>query len=1030
MRATFFDHLRRRSKAIFFSVAVLTLAGGASFLYMPVSLFPDVTFPRIVILADNGEQPAERMMIEVTKPLEEAAGAVPGVTYVRSRTGRGSTEISVGLEWGSDVVQKLQYLQGLIGNIRNTLPPGAEVRAEQMTVSVFPILGFSLTSESVDPVELRDIALYQIRPALLRVRGIARVEVLGGETREYRVAVSPEKLAAYGLTLTDVSDAVAATNRLGGSGLVEDNFQLYLSLVSGLTMSAREIDSVVVAVRHGVPVLVRDLARVEPASADRFIRTTADGRDAVLINVLKQPGGSTVEIGKDVAAAFEGLSIPNGVRIGNFYDQGDFIGRSIRSTVESIIVGILLAMVVLIVVLRSWRVGLVIIVVVPATVATTILCLRAVGLSINIMTLGGIAAAVGLIIDDAIVVIENIFARLSEAPGGEATVARFNAAAGTSLREMMPAILGSTASTIVIHIPLAFLGGITGSFFASLSVTMVFAMLISFVLSVTLAPLLASVILTDRDVRYEVARELRTSRFDGWYAGAMKRALRWKVVVIPGALAIIAATMLLYDRIGSDFMPEMDEGTFVLDYTTPAGTSLPETDSILAKIEGVLLAVPEVDGYSRRTGAEMGFFLTEPNSGDFLVKLKRERSRGIEEVIDEVREGVAAIEPRVRIEFGQLMMDVIGDLTNNPSPVEIKLFYSRTEPPVGEADRIARLIETVPGVVDVFDGVIISGPSFIVRVDPYRAARAGFTVARVQGELEKVISGEVSTSVQRGEKLVGIRVRYPSEYRTDLSKIERLSLVNSEGVAVPLAGFARFERTQGLAEISRDGLRQVVAVTARITGRDLGSTVEDIKKKLSAEYTVPKGMELQYGGVYQTQQESFRGLVGVSLSAVLLVFIVLLFEFGEFAVPVSIFLINVLSLLGVAAALWLTGVTLNISSFVGLIMIIGIVAENAIFVLHGARILHRRGMDPESAILEATLSRKRPILMTTIAAVLALLPLAVGIEAGGQMQRPLAIAVIGGFALSSILLFFALPLVYSLFRGGRGEPSTAGTAEP
>jgi CzcA family heavy metal efflux pump len=1012
-----FEYVRRHSKAILFTLAMFALSGIALTWVMPVSLFPDVTFPRIVVLADNGEQPVERMMIEVTKPLEEVASSVPGVRTVRSSTGRGSTEISIGLDWGSNVQQTLQMLQGRISNIRNELPATASVQAEQMFVAVFPIHAYNLTSDKLSLVELRDIALYQIRPALLRVKGVAKVEVTGGDMREFLVTLSAAKLAAYHVNPDQVSEAITKTNVITSSGLIENNYQLYLSLTSSLVKSISDLESIVVAIQNGVPIRVSDVATVKPSVADRYIRTTAHGRDAVLISIIKQPTGSTVQIGRDVDEAVAKLTLPPEVIFENCYDQGDFISRSIAGTRDSILIGVVLAMTVLVVFLRSWRVTLVIALVVPATIATTIVCIYAVGLTINIMTLGGIAAAVGLIIDDSIVVIENIFKQYAQRKRREESQGEAMADASShSLRFMMPAIIGSTASTIVIHIPLAFLGGVTGAFFASLSITMVCAMLISFLFSITLAPLLGSLILRESDFVKEMEKEHRPSRTAEWYGRICATLVRHRLMFIPAAAALILITYTLYERIGSGFMPEMDEGTFVLDYKTPAGTSLTETNRMLVKVEHILMAVPEVDTYARRTGTELGFFMTEPNTGDFLVKLKKDRTRTIEEIISEVRSRVTSSEPSMEIEFVQIMMDVIGDLSNEPSPVEIKLFGEDQELLQAKAKEVASLIETVPGVVDIFDGIVISGPSFVVDIDPARTWQAGFNPSDVHEQLETIIRGRTESNIQKGEKLIGIRVRYPDIYRTDVDKIEGLQLINANNVPIPLRSIATFRKTVGQSEIRREGLRQYIAVTARTSGRDLGSTMAEIKKKLAAHLVLPRGVTYDFGGIYQTQQESFIGLFLVALAAFMLVFVVLLFEFGEFAVPFSIFVINVLSLFGVFSALWLSGVTFNISSFVGVIMIIGIVAENAIFVLHAVKAFQAEGLTLDEAIVKAGQVRARPILMTTLAAVFALLPLALGIGAGAQMQQSLAIAVIGGFSVSSLLLFFGLPMVYRLFR--------------
>ncbi len=1012
----FFQFVVRHARAFLFTTIVLSLSGIVMMLNLPVSLFPDVTFPRIVILADNGEEPSERMMVEVTKPLEEVASSIPGVRVVRSITGRGSTEISVGLDWGTNVQQTLQLLQGRISNRRNDLPASASIRAEQMTVSVFPVHGYSLTSDSIDQVTLRDIAMYQIRPALLRVKDVARVEVEGGDTREFRVTVDPAKLAAHRINARQVAEAIRTTNLVSSSGLLDEDYRLYLSLVSGVLQSIDDINRVVVAVHNGIPVYVADVAVVTPSVADRYIRTTARGRDAVLINILKQPTGSTVRIAEGVRSAVAGLHLPAGVHFENYYDQGDFIAGAINGTRDSILIGIVLAMGVLLVFLRSWRMMLVIALVVPATIAITFACLSAIGLTINIMTLGGIAAAVGLIIDDSIVVIENIFTNVVRRRAeGTSTVE----AIGGSLHGLMPAIVGSTASTIVIHIPLAFLGGVTGAFFASLSITMVLAMLISCFLSVSLAPLLAARVLRERDLEREVLREERLLQRSAWYDRLVRTLMRHRWWTIAGMLALLAVSVLLYESIGSSFMPQMDEGTFVLDYASPPGTSLGETGRLLRHVEEILMSIPEVEAYSRRTGTQLGFFLTEPNTGDYLVKLRKNRTRGIEEVIAEARERIEASEPALRVEFGQMMMDVIGDLTNNPSPIEIKLFGNDETLLKMKAAEVKSLIENVRGVVDAFDGIVIAGPSLVVRVDPYRSAREGLTTADIQEETEVAMRGSAETSIQKYEKLIPVRVRYPDVYRSDARKIEDLQIVTPAGAIVPLRTLATVERTGGQAEVDREGLRRMVAVTARIEGRDLGRTVDDIKALLSSRFVLPQGMTMDFGGVYQTQQESFRGLLFVALAAVLLVFLVLLYEFGEFAVPLSVLMIGILSLSGVFGALRLTGMTLNISSFVGLIMVIGIVAENAIFLMHTAARLKNDGMAEEDALVRAGMVRARPILMTTLAAVLALLPLSLGIGGGAQMQQPLAIAVIGGFSVSSLLLFFALPVVYHLLHGRR-----------
>ena len=1017
--------LGRHAKAFLFLTMVVALSGMALLRLMPVSLFPDITFPRITILADNGEQPVERMMVEVTKPLEEVASSLPGVREVRSVTGRGSTEISLFLEWHSNIQQSLQILQGKISDIRNTLPPTASVQAEQMTVSVFPVMGYSLASPKRNLVELRDIALYQVRPALLRVPGVAKVEITGGKTREYLIACDPGKLQSYGITAAQVSDAISKSNQVTAFGLMENNYQIYLSLASENMRDLEDLGKAIVAVKNGVPIPVSAVAEVKTSVRDELIHTTAQGGEAVLITVLKQPQGSTVSVGKEIAARFSGLKLPPDVKVETFYDQGDFIRNSISSTQDSILIGVGLAMVVLFLFLRSWRVTLVVALVVPCTLAATFACLHAFGQTVNIMTLGGIAAAVGLLIDDSIVVLENIFFHMGHGDAGEAVSTEgFRKAADLSLKEMFAPILGSTATTLVIHIPLAFLGGLTGSFFAPLSITMVIALSLSFLFSVTLTPLLASKFIRRQDVERERAKEGRHSRMGVRYASLLRKLLRWRWLIVPASLAILTASWLIYKHTGSGFLPDMDEGTFILDYQSPPGTSLAETGRMLGQVEKILMSVPEVEAYSCRTGTQLGFFLTEPNSGDYTVKLRKERKRDIEEVISEIRGKIEGGLPALRVDFGQLMQDVIGDLANNPSPIEIRIFGDDQAAIETAAKDVKERIEKVRGVVDAFEGIVISGPSFVVHIDDRKAALAGFAPGEVRDFLNIAQQGRADSWLQKGEKLIPVRVRYPDAYRSDLDKVKNMVLLTAQGEAVPLDRIATFEIAPGQSELRRDGLRPFLAVTARIEGRDLGSTVDEIKAKLQAELHLPEGMSLEYGGLYASQQESFRGLMWVSLAALLLVFGVLLIEFREFAVPISILIINALSLFGVVAALWITGVSFNVSSFVGLIMIIGIVAENAVFLMHYVHLYQAQGMTLDEALVKAVRIRTRPILMTMLAAVSALLPLSLGLGAGSQMQQPLAIAVIGGFATSSFLLLFGLPMVYRLLKGKGGESPT------
>ncbi len=1010
MNITGFSH--RHSRAVLFVVAILAAAGVLAALNLPISIFPDITFPRIVILADNGEQPADRIMVTLTRPLEEAANSVPGVRNVRSRTTRGATEIFINFNWGSDIILSQQFLQGRIASIRSQLPADASIIVERMNATFLPIVGYTLTSEKSSLVDLRDVALYTIRPALSRVNGVSQVRVVGGRTREFLVTAEPAKLLAYNIDITQVSEALRKTNLLESVGLVDANHRLYLTLVDNRQASIEAVRNLVVVTRGSTPILLGEIASVTPSEKDEYIRVTGDGQEAVLVNILRQPDGNTVQISDDVKQILSELraQIPADVKISNFYDQSDIIRDSFATVRDSIGMGVLLAILILLVFLRNWRVIFIAAIIIPITVSITALLLHTMNESFNIMTLGGIAAAIGLVIDDTIVIVENIFRHF------EQKHENFLSAAHSSVTEMFPAIVGSSASTIVIHIPFAFLSGVAGSFFRPLSLTMIFALVVSFAISLLVAPLLASRFKMSESAPTGSSSGKRDGQLASLYQRSLAALLRRRILIVPISLVLVAGGIFLYTTLGSSFMPEMDEGAFVLDYWTPPGTSLNETNRIMLDVEKIISSMPEVESYSRRTGTELGFFVTEPNTGDLLVKLRAKRSRSADEIMDDLREKILASQPALRIEFAEAIQDLVGDLTNVPSPIEIKVFGADKKLLEKTAADIATIIADVPGVVDAFNGITVIGSALVIVPDERAIGRAGLTVADVVDELQADLRGSVATEIQHGEKLIGVRVRLPNEYRANPDLLKGIRIHSGSGGVFQLGSLASIRIDPGQTEIIRENLKPMVAVTSRISGRDLGSTISEIRSRLRKSLVIPQGVTLTYGGIYETQQESFRGLLIVLIAASLLVWIVLLIEFESFYVTSVIYLLTLLSLSGVFFALWLTDTTFNVSSFVGMILIVGAVAENCIFFVHFTRKYREEGLDFTNALLTAGAMRLRPIIMTALATILTLLPLALGVGAGAQMQHPLAIAVIGGFTMSTILTLFALPMMLSFRR--------------
>lgn len=1003
--------MEKHIRAVIFIVIVLALAGLFEAFQIPVELFPNVAYPRIMVVAEVGDMPADRMMITVTRKLEEVFNSIPDVVSIRSTTSRGACELSVNFRWNIDMIKSELLVNNAINQIRGTLPSEFEATVSRMNPTVFPVIGYSLISSKRSLIELRNYAEYTIRPALINIEGVARVDVLGGRTKEYEVVVNLERLRSFGLSMKDLTTAIANTNTIMSVGRVEQDYRLYLTLVNGQYTSAEQIGRTVVKFDKSNPIFLDDIATINESAMPEWTRVTANGKEAVLLNVYQQPGGNTVKIDSEIRNALETLKarIPADIAISGFYDQSDLITESMRNTRDSIIIGIILAIAVLFVFLRNWKITIIAALNVPLTIIITILLMRIFNLSFNIMTLGGIAAAIGLIVDDSIVVVENTVRHLSLG------IQEAGDAVHASIKEMTHPIIGSSISTIVVFAPLAFLTGVTGAFFKSLSLTMASNLVISMLLSLILIPVLSRRFISEEDAKSQERQGRIFSKMQSGYEKALAILFKRRYLGFVVAAVLLVAGYLLYVSLSTGFLPEMDEGAFILDYWTPPGTSLEETDRLLRQIEAIIVAVPEVESYSRRTGLQLGGALTEANSGDILVRLKHKRSRNIQEITDEIRQNVLGKIPHIEIEFVQLMGDLIGDLTAVPQPIEIKVFGDKYDQIHDVADQVVDDIQKVKGVVDIYNGVTIAGAAIIIKVDNLRASRYGLNAGAIQEEVNAGVNGAVASEVQDVQYMTGIRVWYPYADRQSIEKIKRLPLLAPRGGYVPLGEVADISIEEGQPELKRESLKQMIAVTARISGRDLGSTLNEIKSIVKNDIKLPQDVFIQYGGLYKEQQESFKGLLLVLIMAILLVFSVLVVEFESFKIPFVVLLMSILSLFGVFLLLKLTGVALNISSMMGMVMIVGIVAENSIFVIHYIRKYMLEGNPVKVAVIEAGKVRMRPIIMTTLAAVLALMPLAIGIGAGAQMQQPLAIAVIGGFCISSLLLLFLLPVFFVLF---------------
>jgi len=1013
---TFTRWMQTHRRSILFLLFALSLAGVAASFKLPVTLFPRVNFPRVVVSLNAGDRPAAQTEVQVTMPVEEAIRRVPGVRNVRSTTSRGAAEISVNFAWGTNMTAATLQVNTAIMQMMPRLPPGTQVLTRRMDPTVFPILAYSLTSKTQSPTQLYDLAQYQLRPLLLGVDGVARIQVMGGGKEEYHVTVNPTRLQAYGLALGDVARALGAANVVTAVGRIQDHYKLYLAIADSRLRNLAQIRQTIL--KSGVDGVVRleDVATVTTGTVPQWIRVNADGRAAVLLNLYQQPGSNSVRIARDVKAKLKTFrrQMPPGVTLANWYDQSQLVTESAASVRDAILIGIGLAALVLLLFLRNIKITLIAIIVVPAVLAATVVVLYVLGMRFNIMTLGGMAAAVGLIIDDAIVMVEQIVRRLRG--GAEPHHGKVLAAA----LEFIRPLAGSSASTIVIFVPLAFLSGVTGAFFKALALTIAAALLISFLVTWLAVPLLADHLLNEKDAEQEEGGRL-TAWFHRRYEHLMQRMLRRPAWVLLMVVPLVATGVFAYRHVGSGFMPAMDEGGFILDYHAAPGTSLAETNRLLLQVEKIIKANPNVRTYSRRTGTQLGGGVTEANQGDFFIRLKPQPRQPIEQVMETIRIQVERQVPGLSIEMAQLMEDLIGDLTAVPQPVEIKLFSDHPAQLTALANKTAEAIRHIPGVVDVRNGINPAGDALEIHVNRIKAALEGVDPDSISRLLRSDLSGVVTTQIQQGIKMVGVRVWIPHRLRATETALQQLLLRAPDGHLFPLKRVARITAVNGQPQITRENLKRMVAVTARINGRDMGSVIRDVRRVMNRPGSLPPGVYYTLGGLYHQQQIAFRGLLTVFAAAVALVFLLLLFLYERFRVALAIMATPLLAVSAVFIGLWISGIELNISAMMGMTMIVGIVTEVAIFYFSEYQEIAPYHDDRRTALIEAGKNRMRPITMTTIAAILTLLPLAFAIGTGSAMQQPLAVAIIAGLIVQLPLVLLVMPVIFHRLQGNVGR---------
>ena len=996
-------NLHSKYKFPLLAIGILILVGGIfTYQNLKTGLFPDITFPKIKVIADAGQQPVDKMMTTVTIPLENIIRRTEGLQYIRSTTSRGSCEISVFVDWSTDINTAKSQIESFINQSRGSILPNTNFSVEKMNPSILPVMGYSLEGEGLSQVDLKKIAKYTVKPYLAATGGVSDIAVIGGKDKEFQVELRPDVIKSLGISILTIQNAVVNSNLLQSNGYITDYNRMYLTLTDNAVDDLNDLQDLVIINSPNRLIRLKDIADVKVNEVKEYVKILANGKNVPIIAVVKQPEANLIDVNNTIEqkVAELGNILPKGVVLKPYYKQADFVTTSIASIKDVLWIGLALALLVVILFLRSFSASMVVLFTIPVSLSLTLIVLDSIGYTFNIMTLGAVAAAIGLMIDDVVIIIEQIHKIREEHPDEN-----MGWCAQEAITHLFPAMIGSSLSTLVIFIPFILMTGVAGANFQVMAFSMIIALAASFLVTWLLVPVLSILFTRKKSLKKKHGPKTK------W----IQKVLGKPIIGIAFMMVCIAIIVIIPSKLPSGFLPEMDEGSIVLDYNSPAGTTLEETDRMLQIVNGILATQPEVEAYSARLGTQMGFFITEPNRGDYLIKLKDKRSATTTAVSDEIRRRIEEKVPQLTIDFGQVIGDMLGDLMSSVQPIEVKVFGDDIKRLETLSQEIAAEIEKVNGTADVNDGLILAGPTLSLIPNVPVLAQFGMTPADFQLQLQTQIEGTVVSNMIDREQIVDIRLIYPDAYKTSVSDIKNTSILLPNGSSVPIDKVATIEMGKGVAEINRENQKSMGVITARLNNRDLGSTLKDIQAQLTKNISLPSGYSIEYGGAYQDQQKAFKELLLILVSAILLVFIVILFLFRKVKIALAIIVIAVLGVAGSLLSLYLTGTPLNVGSYTGIIMIVGIIGENSIFTYRQ----YQESDDSLSHIEKIEYSiaaRLRPKLMTAFAAFMALTPLALGIGAGAQLHQPLAIAVIGGLLFALPLLLIVLPTILKLMK--------------
>jgi CzcA family heavy metal efflux pump len=991
--------LRAHASFVWLASIALAVVGAFSIFSLPSGIYPEMTFPRVVVVAKAAQLAPDLVEMQMTRPLEQALAVVPGVRHVRARTIRGAVELSLQLVDTADPLQVQYACQTAVDHVE--LPHGSTTIVQRVLPTSVPVITFNLDTApgaTPDPRRLREVAERIVRPALVRVKGVGAVDLLGGRVRQVQVLVRPAELAALHVTPTQLAQKIEAADHVVAAGRVLDERQTLPVVLDAQAADLEKLRELPIATGPTGPITLEMVADVVDGAEDPDVIVRGPRGEAVAISVARLPGASTPGVVEGVRAAIHDLrashALPADVELAAVYDQAELVDESMASVRDAILVGIALSLLVIAIALRDWRAGLVAALPVPLTLLGTFAVMRWFGLTLNLMSLGGLAVSIGLVVDDAIVVTEGIVRRLEEGyPPSEAVEL------GT--RDMFAAVIGTTCTTVVVFAPLALLTGVTGRFLGAFAATLVIAVLLSMVMALTLLPVLAG--------RLRHRKSAHASEADDRIGKRIAWLVRRKFIGLAAIAVLVAIGVAALKSSATGFLPQMDEGAFVIDFFLPAGTSLEETDRVSLAIDEVLKTTPEVVSFTRRTGSELGpATATVQNRGDIMVRLvARDHRAPIRDVIAGVRERLHHTVPEARFEYVQLLQDVLADLAGNPAPIEVRVLGDDPHALDAYAEAAGARLEKLDQLVDFYDGRAGQTPILRSRVEPLQLARLGLGATDIGDDLQIAVTGREVAQVILPARTIGVRLRYPDAIRWDAEALARSPIAYGPH-ALPLGQIVAFDRPLAPAELRRDGLRPAILMTAAAKTGDLGGAEAAIRAALR-DVPLPRSTQIEIGGQAASAADARTEFVQVLLVAIVLVLLVLILQLHSLRLALVVLVGAPLSTVGALLVLALAQLPLDVSSMTGLVLLVGLVVKNGILLLEHAQHEIAAGKPVEEAITAASRRRLRPVLMTTCATLAGLAPLAFGIGAGSELQRPLAVAVIGGLTLATAVTLVVTP---------------------